>query len=131
MKSTKKFNKIYTTIGALASISMLMSLLIVVRDLNIQSIILFALLIVVFLGGLIYSLGYLGGKKEGYGFSNFINIVTLLAVFLVMLSEVEVYLYLNGFKVMVTVVIVQVFLIIVVSGVLMVMLSKHIPQHNS
>lgn len=131
MKSAKKFNKFYTTSTALASISMLLGLLAIIKNLNLESIVLFFLLIGASLFSFIYSLGYFGGRKQGYGFSSFINIASLLTVLLVMLSEIEAYLYLSGFKVIVTVVIVQIFLILVISAVLKLKVLNNFPHHNS
>lgn len=130
MKSTKKFNKFYTTLAALASISMLSEFLIVLKNLNLESIVLFLLLFGTFLFSFMYSLGYFGGKKQGYGFSRFINIVSPLTLLFIILSEVELYLYLIGFTDIVAVVILQALLIIVVLIAVRLPSLNH-PSHNS
>ena len=130
MKNTKKFNKFYTTSGALASISILWAFLTVFKSLNFEGIVLFFLLVGTFLCSFIYGLGYLGGKKAGYGFSNFVNVTSLLTLFFIMLSEIELYLYLIGFTDIVAVVILQAFLIIVVLIAVRLAYLNH-PSHNS
>ncbi len=118
MKNVISFTKFYTIIQALGVIAILSQFLISFRYVNLQDMVLFLVLIAVFVLGFIYSLGFFGGKKRGYGFSRFVNIISLFTVFFAMLSEIEVYLYLRGFTNIVVVAILQVFLIIVVSAVL-------------
>lgn len=130
MKNAKFFNKFYTISEALASISLLSVLFTIFKNLNLESIVLFFLLIGLFLLLFINSLGYFGGKKHGYGFSSFVNITSLLTLFFIMLGEIEVYLYLRGFTDIVAVAILQVFLIITVSAVLKFGILNH-PSHNT
>jgi hypothetical protein len=129
LKKVIGFKKFYTIIQALGAIAILSQLLISFRYLNLQDIALFLVLIAVFVLGFIYSLGFFGGKKRGYGFSRFINITSLLTLSFVMLSEIEVYLYLRGFTNIVMIAIIQVFLVIIVSGVLKFTPLNH-PSHK-
>ncbi|MHB1440436.1 MAG: hypothetical protein ACYCSO_05745 [Cuniculiplasma sp.] len=124
------FNKFYTITQALGAIVILSQLLISFRYLNLPDMVLFLVLIAVFVLGFIYSLGFFGGKERGYGFSRFINIISIFTIFFAMLSEIEVYLYLRGFTNMVTIVLIQVFLIIIVSGVLKFAVLNHPYQSN-
>lgn len=81
-------------VSGLASISMLSTFLIVFKNLNSESIVLFLIVIGDFITMFTYSLGYIGCNKRGYGFSSFVNIISLLTLFFIMSSEVEVYIYL-------------------------------------
>ncbi|MGP6207509.1 hypothetical protein ACNF42_05715 [Cuniculiplasma sp. SKW3] len=130
MKNAKFFNKFYTISEALASISLLSVLFTIFKKLNLESIVLFSLLIGLFLLLFMNSLGYFGGEKHGYGFSSFVNITSLLTLFFIMLSEIELYLYLRGFTDIVAVVILQALLIIVVLIAVMLAYLNH-PPNNS
>jgi hypothetical protein len=130
LKNAKFFNKFYTISEALASISLLSVLFTIFKNLNLESIVLFFLLIGLFLLLFMNSLGYFGGKKHGYGFSSFVNITSLLTLLFIMLSEIELYLYLRGFTDIVAVVILQAFLIIVVLIAVRLAYLNH-PSHNS
>lgn len=114
MKNIHRFNKFYTILHALAVIAILSQLLILYKYLNFQDMFLFLVLIAVFVIGFVYSLGFIGGKDRGYGFSKFTNIISLLTLFLVTLSEIEFWIYLEGFHNIVIVAFIQIIAITII-----------------
>ncbi|MGP6238978.1 hypothetical protein ACNF40_00995 [Cuniculiplasma sp. SKW4] len=130
MKSDRNFNKFHTALAGLASISMLSTFLIVFKNLNSESTVLFLIVIGDFITMFTYSLGYIGGNTRGYGYSRYVNIMSLVTLFFIMLSEVEVCLYLRGLTDIITVVILQALLIIVILIPVRLAYLNH-PPHNS
>jgi hypothetical protein len=117
-------------LAGLAGISMLSTFLIIFKNLNLESIVLFLIVIGDFITMFTYSLGYIGGNKRGYGFSGFVNIISLLTLFFIMLSEIELYIYLRGFTDIVTVVILQAFLIMVILIAIRLRYLNYPPHNN-
>ncbi len=111
MKSTLKFNEFYTFITGAASISMLYQFLSLYPKLSWQISGIFLILIISFLLGFFYSLGFIGGKKRNYGFTKDVNIKAIVTISLVLLIEIDIWLYFVGIYDSIVLVYAQIFVI--------------------
>ncbi len=115
MKSAEKFNKFYTFISGAASISALYQFLSLYRQLNWQISGLVLILMVSFLLGFLYSLGFIGGKRRNYGFTKDINLKAIVTLFFGFLIEIDTWLYFAGIHALIVLVYVQILVIIVIA----------------
>jgi len=118
MKPDKRFNKFYTIIAGAASISMLyqVQFLSSYGQLKWEISGLFLILISSFFLSFLYSLGFMGGKKQHYGFTRNIDFIAIVTIFFAFLIEIELWLYFNGFHALIPILIyVQVAIIILIA----------------
>ena len=97
MNTGKRFNKFYTITAGAASISILYQFLSSLGQLKWEISGLFLILTISFFLSFLYSLGFIGGKKQHYGFTRNVEFMAIVTVFLTFLIEIELWLYFAGF----------------------------------
>lgn len=97
MKDDKRFNRLYTITAGTASISILYQFLSSLGQLKWEISGLFLILTISFFLSFLYSLGFIGGKKQHYGFTRNVEFMAIVTVFLTFLIEIELWLYFAGF----------------------------------
>ena len=116
MKTDKRFNKFYTIIAGAASISILYQFLSSLWQLKLEISGLFLILFLCFFLSFLYSLGFMGGKKQHYGFTRNIDFMAIVTVLLALLIEIELWLYFAGFHALITILVyVQIALIVLIA----------------
>lgn len=114
-----KFKKFYTAIHFIVICALIYDILIFYNALPFDITLLLTLVTISFIVGFAYSLGFLGGKIRGYGYSHFLNKMFAFTLIIVILVEVETWLYFIGYTNVLYVLFLQVAVISIFSLIFM------------